>query len=409
VSRNETYALDQALPAALAAGSSAPWADYRRYPVFSWPWLWRRLRLFALSILGIATLIVVGRFLTRELAWEQALLVFVSGIAFVLISSMGPLLATLWRQRQPGRRHEGIGVVAAIALGAVASLFVDMSVSTFITERAAQFHADGVADAGKAVERGPVVWLVNVLWLAVIYLALGGGIALRAYFRERRRWSQWQRQQELESLREARRDSDLRLGVLQAQVEPHFLFNTLASVRSLIRDDPDRAELSIDALVDYLRASIPRLRGQSAQLHSTLAQQVEICERYLQVMQIRMDDRLSYHIEVSPAIQGAAFPPLLLISLVENAIKHGVEPKPGHVRIEIAAERIEHQAGDRLVVRVEDNGVGLGATPGHGVGLSNVREQLATRFGDRATLRVEGREAGGVRACISLPWETRNG
>jgi sensor histidine kinase YesM len=195
--------------------------------------------------------------------------------------------------------------------------------------------------------------------------------------------------------------------VLQAQVEPHFLFNTLASVRSLIPADPGRAQSTIDALVDYLRATIPRLRDDAAQadsgISSTLGQQLEICESYLRLMQVRMGDRLSYQIDVPAGERATSFPPLLLITLVENAVKHGIEPRPGPGRIVI---RIVRQAG-RLTVTVQDDGQGLRDGFGTGVGLGNVREQLLVRYGERARVTLSGAAGGGTVASIVIADEDR--
>jgi sensor histidine kinase YesM len=233
---------------------------------------------------------------------------------------------------------------------------------------------------------------------------LGGGPALRTYFSEQRRWRDYEHETELQEVRIQRDEADRRLTVLQAQVEPHFLFNTLASVRSLVRADPSRAEATIDALVDHLRATLPKIRSHSNQM-SSLAEQVEICRSYLDVMRVRMGDRLRYRVDVPEKLGHARFPPLMLISLVENAIKHGVEPKPGPCTVVILAR--EAVAGERsfLEVDVIDDGAGLRIGMGDGIGLSNIRAQLATRYGDRAALRLTAKAEGGVTATISLPLE----
>jgi sensor histidine kinase YesM len=223
---------------------------------------------------------------------------------------------------------------------------------------------------------------------------------VRRYLDEPRQLAALERERELTALRAQNRALDTRLGVLQAQIEPHFLFNTLASVRSLILVDPQSAERTLDALVDYLRATIPRLRD--AAVDSTLGQQLEICEHYLKLMQVRMG-RLDYAISVEPALSSASFPPLLLISLVENAVKHGIEAKPGPGRITVSARK-EHES---LVVCVADDGPGLGHAIGSGVGLSNVREQLRVRYGSRATFALTSGVHGGALASISIRESTQ--
>jgi LytS/YehU family sensor histidine kinase len=186
---------------------------------------------------------------------------------------------------------------------------------------------------------------------------------------------------------------------LQAQVEPHFLFNTLASVRALVRQEPAQAEATLDALVDYLRATIPKLRDEDSALHSTLGQQLDLCASYLELMRLRTAGRLSYSIDVDDALRALPFPPMLLISLVENAIKHGVEPKPGPGKVTIAVERRERD----LHVSVIDDGLGLRLGVGGGLGLANVRAQLDTRYGARAGFQLTGEPARGARAELRIP------
>ena len=185
-------------------------------------------------------------------------------------------------------------------------------------------------------------------------------------------------------------------------MEPHFLFNTLASVRALVRQDPIQAENTLDALVDFLRATIPKLRDGESKLHATLGQQLDLCRSYLALMQVRMGGRLSYAVEADPALRDAAFPPSILITLVENAIKHGIESKPGPGRVEILASLHE----GKLLVQVIDDGAGLQPGLGSGMGLANVREQLASRFGARASFRLRPLSGQGVSAEISIPMET---
>ncbi len=189
--------------------------------------------------------------------------------------------------------------------------------------------------------------------------------------------------------------------MLQAQVEPHFLFNTLASVRALVRQDPAQAEATLDALVDYLRATIPRLRDGEQALHSTLGQQLDLCASYLELMRLRTAGRLQYAIEAGPDLRVLPFPPLLLISLVENAVKHGIEPKrgPGRIVIDVVRE------ADALTVAVTDDGVGLQPGVGGGLGLANVRAQLETRYAGRAAFALTSAPGSGARAELRIPLE----
>ena len=204
---------------------------------------------------------------------------------------------------------------------------------------------------------------------------------------------------ELEHAQRLRHEANLQLLVLQAQIEPHFLFNTLASLRALLREDIEQAEGLIDALVSHLRSVLPVIRSEATV--STLADQVAICASYLELMSIRLDGRLSYRIDVRDTLRDAAVPPLMLLTLVENAIKHGIEPKPGPGSICIEAR--EHLGA--LVVSVTDDGVGFSAVSECGLGLRNLREQLAIRYGDQASLSLARSTAGPTVASLLLPHE----
>ncbi|MBK7685761.1 MAG: histidine kinase [Rhodocyclaceae bacterium] len=191
--------------------------------------------------------------------------------------------------------------------------------------------------------------------------------------------------------------TEARLQALQAQVEPHFLYNTLANVQALIETDPPAANLMVGHLIDYLRAALPKMRESV----STVAQEVELARAYLNILKMRMGDRMEFSIEVGDQSGASALPPLMLPSLVENAIKHGLEPLREGGRIDIAT-RIE---GDRLLITVTDNGRGMDGTiaTGGGVGLSNIRERLVALYGDNASLVIEENAPRGVIAKINLP------
>jgi len=179
------------------------------------------------------------------------------------------------------------------------------------------------------------------------------------------------------------------------------LFNSLASVKSVIRDKPELAEKTIDNLVDYLRASIPRFGDDDRIQTATLGQQIELCAKYLDVMKLRLGDRLSYSMNVEPEVAGHVFPPLVITSLVENAIKHGIEPSTSGGTVTISAA---HEGKD-LLIRVTDTGVGLGHQnqgSSSGLGLANIKEQLAVLYGGLAKLDLSADEAGVVCASIKI-------
>ncbi|HET6784124.1 MAG TPA: histidine kinase, partial [Pseudoxanthomonas sp.] len=338
-SPRQDYPLSNALPSDVLVGGNAVWSRYRRYPVFSLHWLLGRSAIFAAVLLFVAVMIGTGTGLAMQDWWVGVRIGMTEWVAFMLMATMGPALATWVRHRRWPVPRERKAVVIAVLLGMLISFFVDRLASGYIEELIRPWTAArGIAPVPQMGALAKAVGLaMNLALLIVVYGLFGGGLSLRAYFSERQRWDRHNSRQQLDAAHVEARDADLRLGVLQAQVEPHFLFNTLASVRALVRQDPAQAENTLDALVDFLRASIPKLRDGESKLHSTLGQQLDLCRSYLALMQVRMGGRLSYAVEADPALRAAAFPPSILITLVENAIKHGIEPKPGPGRVRIFA------------------------------------------------------------------------
>ena len=191
---------------------------------------------------------------------------------------------------------------------------------------------------------------------------------------------------------------EARMEALQAQIEPHFLFNTLASIDQLIQTDPPRASKMQQSLIRYLRSAMPQMREGS---RPTLGQQVKLCSAFLEIMSVRMEGRLQPVVSVPEGLKSAVFPSMMLQTLVENAIKHGLEPKPEGGRLEIDAEIVDGQ----LAVHVLDNGVGFMPKAEAGVGLANVRERLKALYDGRAELIISVPPAGGTCATIKVPYE----
>jgi signal transduction histidine kinase len=192
-----------------------------------------------------------------------------------------------------------------------------------------------------------------------------------------------------------RQATDAQLRVLQAQIEPHFLFNTLANVTGLIEHQPAEARRMLERLIALLRVSLSASRADRV----SLAQELDLCRAYLEIVAIRMAGRLHYAIEADDAVRGRSLPPLLLQPLVENAIQHGLEPKVEGGRVRIVARA---RADGALDLTVEDDGIGFGAaTRGGGVGLGNLRERLRT-LDARARLSIEDARPG-TRVRIELP------
>lgn len=191
---------------------------------------------------------------------------------------------------------------------------------------------------------------------------------------------------------------EAQLKALQAQIEPHFLFNTLANVVSLIERDGRLARRMLEDLIDFLRSSL----AESRTLETTLGRQMALLEAYLRLLEIRMGARLKFHLAIAAGLEDMPLPPMLLQPLVENAVKHGLEPKIEGGEIEVSAER----EGDALCLTVADTGLGLGLSQGGtGVGLSNVRERIATLYGDRASLMIIANQPSGLRVTLRLPLE----
>ncbi|GAB3355085.1 hypothetical protein GCM10027430_22540 [Lysobacter tyrosinilyticus] len=201
---------------------------------------------------------------------------------------------------------------------------------------------------------------------------------------------------ELERSELERQALDARLHLMQAQVSPHFLFNTLANVQALVDTGSPQASAVLRSLVAYLRAAVPRLNDPA----TTLGQELDLVQAYLELMHMRMPDRLRFDLHVDEAARSQHCPPMTLLTLVENAVRHGIDPSEEGGRIDISAQ--VHDA--RCIVRVSDTGVGLQpAGNGLGTGLSMLRERLRLVFGGDAHLRVLARHPRGVSAELDLP------
>jgi hypothetical protein len=203
----------------------------------------------------------------------------------------------------------------------------------------------------------------------------------------------------------SRQITEARLQALQAQVEPHFLYNTLANVQALTEVDPPAANQMVGHLIQYLRSALPKMREST----STVGQEIELVRAYLNILQMRMGSRLAFSIEAPNELLSSPFPPLMLPSLVENAIKHGLEPIRDGGRIDVLVTKPMTAQGERICVQVKDTGRGLIDAPmqaGGGVGLSNLRERLQAIYSGRANFTIESNSPQGVVASICVPCES---
>lgn len=244
-----------------------------------------------------------------------------------------------------------------------------------------------------------MVGYLNVSLIPIVFTMLVGGLGLHSYA------TREQLAQEAAARSEAQRlavESQLRL--LRTQLEPHMLFNTLANLRSLVREDVDRAESMIDQLIVYLRSALAASQTESVALRREFDQ----LRAYLDIMALRMGPRLSFRLELPAALETVMVPPMLLQPLVENAIKHGLEPKVGPGSIEVVARAMP--AG--IEIRVSDSGLGLPADADDSpparpadtrYGVKHVRDRLQAVYGPAARLTLERRDPAGVSAVVLIP------
>ncbi len=232
--------------------------------------------------------------------------------------------------------------------------------------------------------------------LTLITLAFGLLFAAAALYRQRK---ERERRAERERLALERDLLDARLRLLQAQIEPHFLFNTLANVLALVESGSTQAAPVLRHLIAYLRAAMPRLSDAQA----TLETELQLVRAYLELMRMRMPDRLQFVLAVAPDIGAIRFPAMALLTLVENAVKHGIDPSTTGGKIEVGGRR-EAASGD-VVLWVEDNGVGLSELAGPGTGLANVKARLQACYGNDARIEMHETAPHGLRVELHFHCE----
>lgn len=236
--------------------------------------------------------------------------------------------------------------------------------------------------------------IIKILFISVLF-----GAVISYFFgsQERmRRSSALFDAERIKRLSSEKQAAEAELKMLQAQIEPHFLYNTLFNIHSLLDVDVKSGKGMLENLYRFLRISLSRTRKEK----STIEQEIQLIQEYLAIYKNRMNERLQYRIEVPEDIRPVAFPPMLLQPLVENAIKHGLEPlvRGGHIliRAEKAAERIR--------LEIIDTGIGFNGDDAPGIGLANIRERLNGIYGDNGILRLEENRPSGVKAIIEFPY-----
>jgi len=233
--------------------------------------------------------------------------------------------------------------------------------------------------------------------LCVTALLFAPWIAVGAMIRQREAFARDQALAfELEKSELERKALDTRLRLLQAQVEPHFLFNTLANVQALVDAGSPQASSVLKSLIAYLRAAVPRMH----EVGTTLGQELDLVRAYLELMQMRIPDRLQFALHIDPAANSLHCPPMTLLTLVENAVRHGIDPSEEGGRIDVDVWLRD----GRCHARVTDTGVGLQSrNDGLGTGLSTLRERMQLAFGGDAQLRLTEVQPHGVCAELEFP------
>jgi hypothetical protein len=357
-------------PLASGSGASAP-------RLISWSSLWRG-GLLALSIVFVLSTQLLFQFGLYEIwslpdilrGWLDHFVdqLIVGGCIFASIA-----LGVLVPAKSSIARH--LSLFAAILLGALAG-------EAIVMVRLPPSAGGSVA----------VLLFANAArWLVVAGLAY----LLFVFQRQAAEAAAQIHESELRRIQLDRQLTEAQLQSLRAQIEPHFLFNTLANVQQLYRTEPERGRRMLGSFIAYLRSALPQMR----QNETTLRQEVDLARAYLDVLQVRMGERLKVRVDVPQELAALPFPPLALSTLTENAVKHGLNPLPGGGAIEITA-RIE---GRQLKVGVADTGAGLQRASGPGAGLANLRARLAALYGHAANLEIATNAPRGIRATIAVP------
>lgn len=347
---------------------------------FNWRALLGLRRVRTVAIL-CALLVLLFSFGWKAAMWHLVARVF--GVGFALLLVFG--LFEQWPRRLPKWMARWTLQVAAVGVTVPLAFFVAFLLST-------------APDA-------PPFWKTNRMESFMVFTFLGMLLApwtaLAALLRQREAKVEKQAIDfELERSEMARQALDARMRLLTAQAQPHFLFNTLANVQALVEAGSPRAPKLLQSLTDYLRAAVPRLDGSA----NTLGQELELVRAYLELMQMRMPDRLAFDLQSGAGVHLLRCPPMTLLTLVENAVQHGIDPSEEGGRITVRADLMED---GRCRLSVSDTGAGLQATGrGLGTGLTALRERLHWAYGGSATLDLSEVQPHGVHVVIEFTIES---
>jgi len=307
------------------------------------------------------------------------------GINFIFSQSIGLCMCTFilaghYFVRRPSIPYHAILLLIAMPAGAVAGAFIGA-------------HIAGIPFS--EIIRGRPAFFIQILFIGILF-----GTIITYFFFSRERIFQTEaqlQQEQIKSLTLEKETLETHLKLLQAQIEPHFLFNTLSTILSLLESEPERGKAMLEDLTRYLRASLSRTRGKM----TTLAQELDLVRAYLDIYKVRMGERLYYTIDVPNTLREAPFPPMLVQPLVENAIRHGLEHKVEGGEILVKVQ--DHANGFRLIVA--DTGSGLVEDSVTGFGLANVRERLEALYDGKARLILEDNQPSGLKVTMEIPHE----
>lgn len=336
---------------------------------------------YTLLLLALWTLLAtVGKLALAHIGWIAAFV-----LSGALLMTLIVTLAAVWFG--PSRVRVGMkSVMVTVGMALTGALVGAFFARLLLTERLDDFVRDFTSVLPKVLVAGLV--------FGMAYAVLMVSVAQFRRMQLQRQNADLARQASQERM--GRQLADARLRLMQAQVEPHFLFNTLASVQQLAEGKAPEAAQMTARLITFLRAGLAGLREE----HSTLGREFKAIEAYLEIMRVRMPERLSYQLDLPAALAQVPVPPAMLISLVENAIKHGIEPFPEAASIRL---RVEHD-GRHLRIEVRDTGLGPNMLKaGGGVGLDNIRQRLRILYAGQAHLTVGGNAPRGFVATIEIP------
>jgi sensor histidine kinase YesM len=367
--------------ASIDMANESPQDDWQGKPELGW-------YAVVLALIAIGVVLLVALLTARS-----PRLVFVLVLPVTLLSVLGATIcgALVWRANTLRLRLEtetlAVALLVATTLGGMGGGVLGLALRRAMRESGVDEFATGAA-FNRVMVGG-----------AAMGLLIGFALLVLARIRERE-MAVIAKQSQLETMRERteKEHAVADLKVLQAQIEPHFLYNTLANLRQLIRTDSDAALNLLEHLIRYFKFSIPNLREKSV----PLSQELVLCEAYVEIMRIRTAQPINLNIEVPLIAQNSSVPPGMLLTLVENVVKHGL-PAQGAAHIRIRADLRE----DHLTIGVADNGPGLAnatsTVTGTGVGLANIRSRLQLLFGTEASLQLSPSTIGGCDVTLLLP------